>query len=63
MKEERVRGEGRREGAKEEGGGSGLQITQAKPLLIGALSDENCRGLPPKPLSWGTNQEREEGRG
>lgn len=23
------------------------QITQAKPFLIGALSDENCEGLTP----------------
>lgn len=37
---------------KEEGEGTIVwQITQTKPFLIGALSDENCEGLTPKPLS------------
>lgn len=34
------------------------QITRAKPFLIGALSDENCWGLTPKPLRQRISQER-----
>lgn len=34
------------------------QITRAKPFLIGALSDENCWGLTPKPLRRRVSQAR-----